>query len=302
MTPWREARDRLLRDHGLAAKDLLGAGDEAEVYALGADRVLKIDKPAVDRALTGRRRALYAALDRSAVPFAVPGILDIGESHGVGWSLETRIAAQCFADLLPRLKGPARQRALLSDADAAAEVRKLRYTQVGPHQAAYGEVLAADAIRADSWADFVLARAGACLAAARDRVAGLVDRPERALDRLAQWLAGCGPTSPDLVHGDFYPANLLTDAQGTVTGLLDFGPLTLMGDATLDLAGAVLYLTGMEGVVAADRGVVRERAREHGLGDGDLAIGRLFLAFRLLSTTRDGQFRWCADVIRSACD
>ena len=301
MTPWRDARDRLLRDHGLAAKDLLGAGDEAEVYALGADRVLRVDKPAVDRALTGRRSAFYAALDRSAVAFAVPSVLDTGESHGVGWSLETRIAGQCFADLLPSLKGPARRRALLGYADAAAEVRKLRYAQAGSHQANYGEVLAADAIRADSWADFVLARARVCLAAARDRVASLVDRPERALDRLAQWLAAAGPTSPDLVHGDFYPANLLTDAQGTVCGLLDFGPLTLIGDATMDLAGAVLYLTGMDGVAAVDRDIVRERAREHGLGDGDLAISRLFLAFRLLSTTRDGQFRWCADVIRSAC-
>ena len=295
LAPWRDARDRLLRDHGLAANDLLGAGDEAEVYALGADRVLRIDKPGVDGALTGRRRAFYGVLDRSAVAFAVPRILDRGESHGLGWSLESRIAGQCLADLLPRLEGPARRRALLCYADAAAAVRKLRYAQTG-----YGEVLTADPIRANSWADFVLARSGRSLAADRDRLSRLVDQPERALDRLAAWLAAAGPKAPELVHGDFYPANLMTDRQGTVLGLLDFGPLTLIGDASLDLAGAVLYLTGMAGATAQDRDVVRERARDHGLGDDDLGICRLFLAFRLLSTTRDGQFRWCADVIKSA--
>jgi hypothetical protein len=39
------------------------------------------------------------------------------------------------------------------------------------------------------------------------------------------------------------------------TGVIDFGALTMIGDADLDLACAVLSLTGVAGVTPADRRV-----------------------------------------------
>ena len=271
-------------------------GEEAEVYALGPERVLRVQKELADHALARRRHVFYEALDRTRVAFEMPRILEVGETGGVCWSVEHRIAGSPLADVLPRLEGRPRQNALLAYADAAAEVRKLGYAQ-----AQYGEVFAASAIRADTWAAFIVARATTSLAANRHRLAGLVDRPDGALDRLGHLLAASGHRQAELVHGDFYPANVLVREDGAVSGVIDFGPLTVMGEAAMDLAGAVLYLTGMSDVSAQDRQVVLERAREHGLDNKDLAICRLFLAFRFLDTPRDGLFRWCVSTIRPVC-
>lgn len=40
----------------------------------------------------------------------------------------------------------------------------------------------------------------------------------------------------DLVHGDFFPSNLLVDDQNHISALLDFGWMTLHGDPRYDLA------------------------------------------------------------------
>jgi len=70
---------------------------------------------------------------------------------------------------------------------------------------------------------------------------------------LERMLASCGVVRPELVHGNYCPANLMVGADGLVTGLIDFGPLTVMGDWRMDAAGAVLYLTGMAGVTPEDK-------------------------------------------------
>jgi aminoglycoside phosphotransferase (APT) family kinase protein len=54
-----------------------------------------------------------------------------------------------------------------------------------------------------------------------------------------------------LIHGDYFPENVMVAADGCDCGIIDFGALTLIGDADLDLACAVLNLTGMVGVTPA---------------------------------------------------
>jgi Phosphotransferase enzyme family len=68
-----------------------------------------------------------------------------------------------------------------------------------------------------------------------------------------------------LVHGDYFPENVIVADDGRVCGVIDFGALTLIGDADLDLACAVLNLTGMVGVTPEDRRVALKRAEALGL-------------------------------------
>lgn len=118
---------------------------------------------------------------------------------------------------------------------------------------------------------------------------------------LERMLASCGVVRPELVHGNYCPANLMVGADGLVTGLIDFGPLTVMGDWRMDAAGAVLYLTGMAGVTPEDKRVVLDHLMERGLSRDALEPCRLFYAFRFLDTSKAGLLRWRVDTIRSAC-
>ncbi len=293
---WRETVDEILRQCASTAADRLGGGDEAEVYAVGPERVIRFYKELPNRDLAKRRRDFYATLDSTRVAFRVPVILDEGERDGVYYTVEQRIAGVSLAEALPALAGTARHQALRGYAETSLAIRRLSCQQEG-----FGEVLAPSPIRTDAWPDFVVARASKCLEAQYPSIVAQVDRPNRALRQLEGLLAQCPCSSPELVHGDYYPANVMIDSHGHVTGLIDFGVLTVMGDARMDAAGAVLYLTGIGGITTEDKRIVLDCVKEHGINEAVLALYRIFYAFRFLATDREGVRRWCIETLQWAC-
>jgi len=293
---WRETVAEILRQHASTEADRLGTGDEAEVYALGPERVIRFYKKRVDRDLAKRRRDFYATLDRARVAFSVPLILDEAERDGVYYTMEQRIAGVSLAEALPGLAGAARHRALRGYAETSLAVRRLRFPQER-----FGEVLAPSPILCETWQDFVLSRASKCLEAQYRSVAVQVDRPDRALRQLETLLAQCPCPRPELVHGDFYPANVMIGPDGHVTGLIDFGTLTVMGDPRMDAAGAVLYISEMNGVSAEDKRIVLDCVEEHGVDETVVALYRIFYAFRFLATDQEVVLRWCVETLRWAC-
>ena len=293
---WHETKASILRRLFMNLAERLGEGEEAEVYALGPERVVRFFKQPVNRAYVDNLRAFYASLDLTQVGFAVPFVIEQNSEDGICYAIERRILGSSLADALLLLEGTARRRALQSYAETCIAISKL-----GCPRESFGEVLATPALRAPTRAAFALDRAEASLTVSRDRFAGHLDRPDRALTRLGSMLTQLPTVQPQLVHGDYYPANVMIGQDGRITGVIDFGPLTLIGDARMDAASAVLYLTGMAGITAQDRQVVLSCLQSHGLRDVDLALYRLFYAFRFLDTSRKGLLRWCVETIRAAC-
>lgn len=292
-----DGRSAILAHHGLADGDRLGQGTEAEVYRLDPRRVLKIFGAHVNPLTIESRRAFCAGLDASRVGFAVPCVFEAAQTRGTHHTIEARIAGSSLGEALPRLIGAARRDALLAYAEASTRV-----AEIGIPPGRFGELVAVPPLMADSWADFVAARAEAELRRNGGRLAGTVDRPERALARLEGWLARRPAAEPRLVHGDYYPPNVMVDDAGRVTGIVDFGNLALRGDPRLDPACALLSLENFDGVTAEDRGIVAGHLRGRGLcDDEDLRVYALFYAFRFLDTEREVLFRWCARTIGAAC-
>jgi aminoglycoside phosphotransferase (APT) family kinase protein len=289
---------RLLADFGLADRPPLGSGQEADIYGLDDQRVLRIYRLPMDAAHLERMAGFYGELERGAAAFATPSVLDWGVRNGVSFSVERRIGGVSLASALGRLAGEVRRHALRSYVEAAAAIAGL-----GHPQRAFGEVLADPPIRAGAWADFILARAGAELNQHRGLLEGRIAQPDRAIEALGAMLKAQGAVEPRLVHGDFYPENILIGESGEATGIIDFGGLTLIGDAQLDLACAVFFLTGMASVTADDRALVLGHALGLGLKAQSLALYRLYYAFRFLGARRenDGLLRWCATTIDAAC-
>jgi hypothetical protein len=294
---WAETVEKILSQRSLTAADRLGGGEEAEVYALGAERVIRFYKGLGTPDIVRRRREFYAALDSTRVAYRVPVILAEYEHDGVYYSVEERIAGVTLASALPALTGEARRRALRDYARTSLAVRRLRYSQDG-----FGEVLAPSPIRASTWPEFVLTRAGKCLADHGQRVGVPAGEADRALRQLENLLAERPCAEPELVHGDYYPANVMVEDDGRVTGVIDFSPLTVMGDARMDGAGAVLYLIGMSGITPEDRELVLDCVKEHGIDETILALYRIFFAFRFLEADRQGLLDWCIASIRWAAE
>jgi hypothetical protein len=102
-----------------------------------------------------------------------------------------------------------------------------------------------------------------------------------------------------LIHGDFCPSNLLIDDEHTVTALLDFGLLTMVGDPLFDLATGWVFFDMYDELKAQ----IRERCLAMLLDLlGEQARGKLYryvLIYSILSANTyssqcsDGLYHWC---------
>jgi aminoglycoside phosphotransferase (APT) family kinase protein len=292
-----EAVAQLLRSFGATSETLLGSGRHSDVFAIHGRRVLRLYRSSPDQGQLAQLANFYARLDRNNVTFAVPEVLQFGERNGIAYAVETRIRGIDLAKALSRMEGEERFRAIRNYVEAAATIRALKHPQEQ-----FGEIIAVSPFRRETWAEFVVARAIRCLDEHRDLLVGVLDRPDRGISALAAALASCAPAVPSLVHGDYHLENVMLSADGRICGVIDFGALTLIGDADLDVACAVLNLTGMAGVIAKDKEVARERAEGLGLTRQVLDMYALYYAFRFLGAPRDGDglFKWCVRTIGEA--
>ncbi len=230
--------DAILRGFGLSDRELLGSGGESRVYALDDDRVLRVFGPGATEAKIDSLRLFYETLDVSDVDFAVPDVLESGRQDDLVYSLESRLPGRDLSAALGDLSFEARTRALRDLARVAGEVRRLRR---GFND--YRELLADNPLSRDSWSLFLIDRALRTLHTSRTLLTRDVPDLDRVLDR---WKADVhtlvGSPEPELVHGDFFPGNVLVDDSGKLTAVIDFSPMTISGDWRLDVTGAEVFL------------------------------------------------------------
>lgn len=175
------------------------------------------------------------------------------------FTIERRLKGTSMLALLPTLSGVARQKALRSFAEGAEAVAAVTF----PGRP-FGQILAEEPLTAPTWAGYLrlaldrfVARNGATIAAAVGEVEALRAEALALLDKVPE------PGAKFLVHGDYFPGNVLLDESLAVSGLVDFSEWTVIGDPALDIAGAALFLemiaAATPGDVAAVRAIVLAR-------------------------------------------
>ncbi|MET0902888.1 MAG: phosphotransferase [Acidimicrobiales bacterium] len=235
------ARRAVLDRYGVGRDDLLGHGGEAHVFALDAERVLRVHRnvDAADAAAHVRRiGALYDRLDRSAVPFALPQVLEVHEDE-VSWSIERRLPGRALDGCLDALDGDQRRQAIAGYVDGAAAFAALG---VPPgFGAGHGELFTAEALSAVRWGDLLAKRLALQLARADPVVRAQVPDLDEAAARIIASARKEPAEGRTLVHGDFFPGNVLLGDDLRVSAVLDLGWLTVVGDPTHDVRSAVAF-------------------------------------------------------------
>jgi aminoglycoside phosphotransferase (APT) family kinase protein len=226
----------------------IGHGGQATVYELDHDKVLRVYRGAYDG--IEPLASYYAALDRSAVSFAVPEIIEHGEIDGQAYTIDRRLSGRPLIDVLPELTGEDRRRALDSYIDAAHQLARL----------------SPGATETGAWRRFLHTETDRQLAQLRGQLekdlprfvvvaAALYER----IDALPE------PASSGLVHGDYFPGNVLIGDDLAVSAVIDFDLMPSAGDPMMDITGGAFFLEVQRRFDPDDAGYVFGRLEErHG--------------------------------------
>ena len=207
------------------------------------------------------------------------------------------MSGQDLAQALPQLSGDDRARALTSYLDVATQIGTIQ-----PSNQRFGEILFPDGpIQRDTWSQFLWDRARQTLAISRGDLLQDVPQLDRLLADFYTRLTALEPmTTKALVHGDYFPGNVFIDDTCTVYGVGDFGYSTVVGDARMDVAAAIIFIEAMEGYQAADTQLLlRELStRAPHIGPDILDLYRLYYSF-YFSHCKEGDPRTYWACVRS---
>lgn len=229
----------ILRRFGLDAGALLGAGGESRVFALDADRVLRIFHPSHGGPDPRPARLMRSWVDTDA-GLTVPVVLDEGRQGGQHWTVDRRIPGRSLLDVLRETPDAGtRHRLLVETLDVAARLRGLPVPP-GPYR-----TLCTDDPPAATLADLLDQRIATATRETWPLLAARVPGLGRERDRLREQVAA-REVFPAFVHLDFYPGNVLAE-DGRITGVCDISVHALAADPVLDEVGAVCLLVGYPG-------------------------------------------------------
>ena len=109
-------------------------------------------------------------------------------------------------------------------------------------------------------------------------------------------------TEPGLVHGDYFPGNVMVDQRGDVIAVIDFSPMTVSGDPRLDIVCALIFLEVDDGFKPGDLDIVRRMIVErHGadiLQLEDVYRTYYSLYFSPVKRSDSKLYAWCAENLR----
>ncbi len=292
-------RTRILHTYGISGEQHLASGMEADVYALDPNRVLKLytNTTSLDQLTTLKH--FYNSLDTAAVAFSLPQIESIAIEDGVIVSIEKRLYGTRLADRLPSLNAAQLEAVMRNYISAVHTISHITMQTGFDRYKLFDEEGISHKAHGD-WHTFLVRFLAGKLTQLQPYLERDVTRFATKLAHINQILAQPYAGENRLIHGDFFPGNLLVDEKLQATALLDFGMMTMLGDPLFDIAtGWVLfdmYDALKLGARARFLPILLETVGEKMRG----RLHRYVLIYSLLTantyspTCEDGHYAWCA--------
>ena len=288
----------ILQRYGLSPNDLIRKGMEAEVYAIGTDAVLKLYIGTTNLAYLTNLQNFYASFNQSAISYSLPYIQTVASEADICISTERQLPGTPMSAILPMLTNKQMDSMMQAYLAAALELTNVQI----PSDFDRYKLFDADGISRRTngdWHQFLTRYLTQKLTQVtyylNKDVLNFAVKVKQLYTILAQPYTG----NYHLVHGDFFPGNILIDKMCHVTALLDFGLLTMYGDSLFDIATGWVFFDMYDELKVN----IRDRYLSMTLETlGRRVRGNLYryvLLYSVLSANTysskctDGHYQWC---------
>lgn len=300
------ARQKLLVMFQIDQYEPLAVGTEAEVYELDEHHLLKLYADPGRLPHLETLHHFYQNIDTSHTSLTLPAIVSITPQDGLLAVVEKRLAGVPLETVLPGLEPAAVEKAENLYLDAVFQLKNLHLLTPPTTYLLFDEQqksLTAHQSFPQFYADFLAQKTGRVA----PYFAASTPKFAQQAQALGQAIRHTPPTPLAVVHGDFFPGNVLVDEALTqVCGVIDFGSFTLAGNYLLDVAGAF----GFYQMYAPHRHEIRQRLLPKILGRLQPAERPVFFQFLLANAILtsdlyaptpdprgDGHFEWAAELV-----
>lgn len=227
-------KNKLLSTYNIKESDLLGAGMEAEVYRYGPDKVLKVyhDRSEVDNIKLLQN--FYAQMQSGGSDLSLPYIYEVIEENGALVTIEAFFQGENAERIFPSLDEAEQNLLFHTYLQACLALKTINkpdmlkgnilFTNLVSHTShtCWHEVLLDMIMTKQKELEFYLQK-------------DVIQYHEK-IQQIQAVLSEAYTGDYALIHGDYHPGNIMIKGNLSVTGLLDFGMLTMYGDNLFDLA------------------------------------------------------------------
>ena len=225
----------ILNKLNISKSDFLGSGMEAEVYVYDNNKVVKLYNDMSDSNKQKTLKDFYSKIDSSSLSYELPYIYDTYEENGILVSIEKRIKGCNMQSMLSRMNYREQSDMMKTYLNANIELKSIivksnleGYTLFNDHKISFQKV--------NGWFDLLkeimLKKQKELESYFKRDVVNYDAKVKQLVEILALGYEG----EYSLIHGDFYPGNIIINENWKVTGLIDFGIMTMYGDNLFDIA------------------------------------------------------------------
>ncbi|MBP0725285.1 aminoglycoside phosphotransferase family protein [Bacillus sp. RG28] len=231
----KNVQSDILKKYKIEESAFLGKGMEAEVYLYENDKVLKIYNPKATLTKLQLLKQFYESIKPHGISFKLPHIEQIIEESGRIITIEKRIEGKNIQKALSQYDDE-RLNAFLKN--YLSVILQIQSIQFDPKFEGYKLLNDYDLppSQQKDWNYFLKQYLINKQDEVKDYLSKDVLNYQNKFDRLIRILSSEYTGDNFLIHGDFYPGNLLVSEDGKINGVIDFGLMTMYGDYLFDVA------------------------------------------------------------------
>jgi len=219
----------VLKKFGLTEEQLLGQGSGSRVFEVDATNILRIYRPETSIEYVDSLMKFYQTSDSSKTSFDLPKIFDFGTHDGHLFSVENKLDNN-LEQAISFLKGEQRITALEEFTQASGAIKDIEVID----KTFYGEIIGAEPLQKNSWPEYLLCRVEKSLQTSYKHFLEDVPNFKNILNSWQEQVSELPDPERYLVHGDYFPGNVIIDVNGRLNTIIDFSNRSLIGDWRID--------------------------------------------------------------------